>query len=385
MKSFKEIVSVAVFLILEGTAFYLICQGPLSDVISGKTSMVQSLVEIGDLKTPIKWPTLMICKNPRDKSKDLFDQFMQKGMNKSFANISEFTDLRDKVFFTKPGELVYAIGASAGKYFETIQRATNKEILIEEPLVVTGVSDLLYAGFCNYISFEVIKEYLVKKGDRKDNEIAGLMNVNVWLQGNDEHPGDFLIRFIEDQELLMGVMPDKSLTKVKAGTVSILTLDISLSKYQSNCDSNVQILSDCINQAYDNLFGTDFNNFVPRLSNLTATVLSGRQELKRVTGCSSPCQETKYEGIPLVDWKVADQRDASLEVLERSGSNQSSYLAINYFPNHFIKVEEELPRYTVIKFISDVGGILGIFVGFSLWSFYSSSFDNLQAMLKKMY
>ena len=44
-------------------------------------------------------------------------------------------------------------------------------------------------------------------------------------------------------------------------------------------------------------------------------------------------------------------------------------VTINHVLTKNIRKNEELLVYTAITFISDVGGILGIFLGFSFWGF----------------
>ena len=46
-------------------------------------------------------------------------------------------------------------------------------------------------------------------------------------------------------------------------------------------------------------------------------------------------------------------------------------LIINRVHEETIKKVEEMPKYTTISLISDIGGILGIFLGFSLLSIHS--------------
>ena len=57
-------------------------------------------------------------------------------------------------------------------------------------------------------------------------------------------------------------------------------------------------------------------------------------------------------------------------------------IVIDYFQKETIIKVEELPRYTVISFISDVGGILGIFLGVSFWSIYDFVAPILQKLVQ---
>ena len=65
-------------------------------------------------------------------------------------------------------------------------------------------------------------------------------------------------------------------------------------------------------------------------------------------------------------------RDKSKDIVKATGSNTSSILIINHIRKRTIRTVEEAPKYTIITFISDVGGILGIFLGFSFWSIHSA-------------
>ena len=68
-------------------------------------------------------------------------------------------------------------------------------------------------------------------------------------------------------------------------------------------------------------------------------------------------------------WRLLSQ--FSVKVLN-TGFNTSSMLVINHLVQKTVKTVKEEPKYTTITFISDVGGILGIFLGFSLWSIHSA-------------
>jgi hypothetical protein len=51
-------------------------------------------------------------------------------------------------------------------------------------------------------------------------------------------------------------------------------------------------------------------------------------------------------------------------------NNSSSIILVTHVPKPTIKRFEEKPRVTAITFISDVGGIIGVFLGISFWSVY---------------
>ena len=65
-------------------------------------------------------------------------------------------------------------------------------------------------------------------------------------------------------------------------------------------------------------------------------------------------------------------KDGSKDIIEKIGFNTSSMLIINHVHEENIRKVEEMPKYTMITLISDIGGILGIFLGFSLLSIHSA-------------
>ena len=103
--------------------------------------------------------------------------------------------------------------------------------------------------------------------------------------------------------------------------------------------------------------------------NLSNTALEGKEALTTITGCEKPCESIDYNAIPLASWKQENNRDPHANQLMDS-SNSSSFIMVTHVPKPTIKILEEKPRYTAITFISDVGGILGVFLGISFWSVY---------------
>ena len=102
--------------------------------------------------------------------------------------------------------------------------------------------------------------------------------------------------------------------------------------------------------------------------NLSNTALEGKDALTTLTGCKKPCESIDYNSTPLISWKIENGR------VPRANSfingNSSSIIAVTHVPKQTMKVLEEKPRYTAITFISDVGGICGVFLGISFWATY---------------
>ena len=102
--------------------------------------------------------------------------------------------------------------------------------------------------------------------------------------------------------------------------------------------------------------------------NLSNTALEGKEALTTITGCERPCESIGYNPIPLASWKIKNNRDPRAN--QFMDSNSSSFIMVTHVPKRTMKVIEEKPRYTAITFISDVGGICGVFLGISFWAIY---------------
>ena len=89
-----------------GISLSIIISGPFCDYIKDENRYIQSYKKINDLKEPLKWPDLILCKSPMIKNQENYLNLMTQ----KFENESEFQILTKKVFFTQPKEFVYAIG-----------------------------------------------------------------------------------------------------------------------------------------------------------------------------------------------------------------------------------------------------------------------------------
>ena len=107
---------------------------------------------------------------------------MQKGMTSNFTNESEYQTLLEEAFFTKPEEIVFALSIGTD-YTTALNRA--KEIPIKPPYVEITTVDLIYFGLCATVHLEILRAYMVEKGeiseDSIDSEFFGLIWVKVKL------------------------------------------------------------------------------------------------------------------------------------------------------------------------------------------------------------
>ena len=127
-------------------------------------------------------------------------------------------------------------------------------------------------------------------------------------------------------------------------------------------------MTPCLDEAYDNLIGSDFNDKLKRKLNLTGSALQGIDTLTALTGCKQPCHSIKYRVKKMASINLENNRD--LRGSHLLDSNSSSLIYVIHVPRPTIKQLEEIKRYTAISFISDVGGICGVFLGISFWSIY---------------
>ena len=127
----------------------------------------------------MEWPDLTICKNPRDKDQVKYAEFIKKGMSKSFANESEYQNLLESVFFTKPEETVFALSIGPD-YLTALNRAY--EIPVEPPYVEITIVDFYYFGLCATVHFEALRSYMIEKGEIGQEEIDSSFQILIWVK-----------------------------------------------------------------------------------------------------------------------------------------------------------------------------------------------------------
>ena len=90
-----------------------------------------------------------------------------------------------------------------------------------------------------------------------------------------------------------------------------------------------------------------------------------------INECRSPCKLQNYEFSPLISNKANSDQEIH------------SYIYLNLITNDTI-VEEEVRIFDVNSIIGTVGGALGLFVGFSFFTYTIAIFDVFQKFYFKL-
>ena len=106
-----------------------------------------------------------------------------------------------------------------------------------------------------------------------------------------------------------------------------------------------------------------------KTNTMTVAVYNGYDYLYNLTGCKLPCQITKYTLKRITNVQRRFMKDPELfEILDKRNDTKSPTLLVTHSETKKIKQYEEVIEYDGTKFIGDIGGLVGIFVGLSLLS-----------------
>ena len=182
-----------------------------------------------------------------------------------------------------------------------------------------------------------------------------------------------MAKFIPENETIAVIASASPMQTILPASYNIRTLDFTLKKRLRKCNPNINQMTPCIMKSYDKLYGHNFNQIVNKYINLSDTTFSGIEGLETLTGCQQPCNSVEYHSNDYIKYHKTIARDDTTKIVNEIGQNtSSSVLIVSHLQRRAVKKVEESLKYTVITFISDVGGILGIFLGFSFWSIHST-------------
>ena len=177
-----NIVCLSMLTALSTVTFYMIFEGPLSDMLKDENTFVQSTISFSEIQEPLEWPALTICNNPFDRNTEKYFKYLNKGLyGQSFSNKSEYQRLFEEAFFTEPKDIVYAIGFGTS-YASALENA--REISIEPPYVVSTFLDMQFVGVCASISFDALRTKLIEKGEMDEDAIDNKFFAMIGLKVN---------------------------------------------------------------------------------------------------------------------------------------------------------------------------------------------------------
>ena len=193
-----------------------------------------------------------------------------------------------------------------------------------------------------------------------------------FFQGSDDVHSQFMAKFIPENETVAVIASASPMQTILPASYNIQTLDFTLKKRLRKCDPDISRMTPCIMKSYNGLYGQNYNQIVNRYINLSDTTFSGIEGLETLTGCKQPCNTVEYHSSDYIKYHKTIARDDSTKIFNEIGQNTSAALVVIHTQKRTIQKDEESLKYTGITFISDVGGILGIFLGISFWSIHST-------------
>ena len=175
----------------------------------------------------------------------------------------------------------------------------------------------------------------------------------------------------EDSLVGVDTLTIKSLNAIVSGKMNVFHMYFELQKRLRNCQE-IPRITPCIKGFYDNEYGVAFKNRHLRLFDEINTKYGGYQKLTERTGCLRPCEETTYRLEEFISFNAKDLPDPNVqEFLSRyENTSQISLVVISHQKSKLVIQKEEVLEYDVQRLISEVGGIVGIFVGLSFWSLF---------------
>lgn len=296
--------------------------------------------------------------------------FMQKIRNGSVRNAAEFEQMENEVFFKEPQDFLLKM-AVATSIPDIFKNPTQFEYTLQAPYVNVFLGDYMYLGFCLEVNLESIRQHKISKGQIDKQRIDNSFDAVFWLKGSNNENGGILVEFIAPNEI--GIITSTNrIFRVKDNEQKKVQVDFSLEKKISNCNETVTEMTPCIqkrlNRSYDNSYLGTFE----KSRDLAMNRMKGLNKLSKESGCDIPCLNTWYLPREFITFHTSQVRDESLKVLEEHNEVNGSILVVSHVEQERYEMKTEMHAYSLYQFICDIGGISGVFLGISFWTFYQS-------------
>lgn len=355
-----------VLIVLLGYTTYLIIK-PTLDLFDNSTLTVTINEETKDKLEPFKWPSVLVCKNPIINDKESYDTFM----NKVYQGTLD-TEAEKRAFYTDPTDYLYNISVSPD--FHTTM-FTNHSLRwpLEPPYVNMFVSEYQYNGYCIEVSLEAIRNEKIKRGELDGNAIDTTFTAVFWLKSMENEHSYNVIDFIEDGETSL-MTTRGSVLKMKNNHVAIYSVEFGEEDRIQNCQKSSDLMSDCV---LNHLKAKHGDNTFMMYVDLGLARVSGLQYLANYTGCLQPCQRTVYKPNEYFTAPLEFTNNPQAQAIfpkDQENNPLGTLMIINHVKQSSFSKHQEQHYYTAQSYISDVGGISGIFLGFSFLSIYELLF-----------
>jgi hypothetical protein len=183
----------------------------------------------------------------------------------------------------------------------------------------------------------------------------------------------------EDENIAIGAdsILKSTTTIVDNSWVKGLNLEYVVKKQLRNCDASNRRLTTCIMEYFDKWYGSGPENMSAKYIDIAKTKFNGAEKMYERTGCRVQCEVMEYPTSQFAKFHRDYITDRTRFILEAQNDTTSSLLIINHIANEHVAIKEEVPIYTAISYLADVGGIVGIFLGMSFWSIFKDYFSPL--------
>ena len=161
-----------------------------------------------------------------------------------------------------------------------------------------------------------------------------------------------------------------SFLKLKNKHVVIYSVEFEEEHRILNCQRSTDVMSNCI---LNNLRKKHGNNTFMLYVDLGLARVNGLQYLANYTGCLQPCQRTVYKPNEYYSSPIEFTNNPQAQATfpnDKDGNPLGSLMIINHVKQSSFSKHQEQYYYNAQSYVSDVGGISGIFLGFSVLSIY---------------
>ena len=180
-----------------------------------------------------------------------------------------------------------------------------------------------------------------------------------------------MVEFLAPNETSIITSTNK-LLRVKNNVQKKVQVDFRLDKHIKNCNETIMHLTPCISRYFDEKHGNSTENIFIKSTDLAMTRMKGLNKLSKVTNCLAPCKNILYNPREFISFHTSQIRDASLKILNDNNEPNGSVLVVSHVEQDRYPIKAEMWSYTFYKFICDIGGISGVFLGISFWTIYEA-------------